>query len=275
MRRSVVKTDSVDQQSKLPVVASVHPAWRWVSWFFAITAGLAFGASIVSLGSWTLPQRGLNFLAFVSLAVTSLAVYLAIKIFQNQALQAKADTSAQAHLLQKIGESSSTAAKLAGYAVDHIVTIGHLLSEAQESKLKHPLSAQRQAQALNLYVAAKKELKQVLWVDDRREMIEVERKTFEAAGVAIVWVPNTNRALEILGGNSFGVVITDMARPDSDRAGLLLLEAMRRGGDQTPLIVYSSSRRPDHVAQVLKQGGQGATNDPTELFELIMKEFSL
>lgn len=263
-----------NQRPRVPVVRGVHPAWRWVGWLFLFIAGLALAASFVELGPWGALELGFNFLAFASLAVTSLAVHLAIRIFHNQAVQAEADTSAQAHLLKIIREFSSTAAERAGSAADHAAEIIRFLSKAQESKTNLPLSPKRETEALNAYNLATKEVRQVLWVDDNSDFIDLERKTLEAAGVGTVWVSSTIRALEVLCGNSFGVVITDMARAEGEREGYVLLDAMRNRGDQTPLIVYSGSRRPDHVAQVLDHGGQGATNDPAELFGLVMKEFT-
>jgi CheY-like chemotaxis protein len=230
-------------------------------------------ASFLGFGVWPVPKQGLDFATFISLAVTSLAAYLAIRIFSNQATQAEVDGSAQAVLLTKIGESSLSAAQRAGSAEGNTAEIIRLLNETQESKTNHSLSPERTAQALSAYAAATKIAGQVLWVDDNVAWIAQERKTLEAAGVATTWVSNTERALGLLDGNSFRVVITDMGRAEGDREGYVLLDAMRGRANNTPLIVYSSSRQPDHVAEVLDHDGQGATNDPAELFELVMKEF--
>ena len=252
----------------------VHPAWIAVSWLFVCVAGLALVASFIAFGEWAVPKQGLDFAAFISLVITSLAAYLAIRIFRNQATQTQEHASAQAELLAKIGVSSSTAAQRAGSAVDKVDKVISLLNETQESKSKPPLSPERTAQVRTAYAAATKSAGQVLWVDDNAGWIAQERKTLEAAGVATTWVSNTTWALGLLVGNSFSVVITDMGRAEGGREGYVLLDAMRHRGDNTPLIVYSSSRNPDHVAEVLDHGGQGATNDPAELFELVMNSLS-
>ena len=85
-------------------------------------------------------------------------------------------------------------------------------------------------------------------------------------------VRDTGEALSILRDNGFDVVISDMGRFDNDRAGYELLSALRQGGCGTPFVIYSSSRDPEHVAEVIDRGGQGATNDPVELFEIILNE---
>ena len=111
-----------------------------------------------------------------------------------------------------------------------------------------------------------------LWVDDTPYSILYERDALELAGIATIWVGSTSDALNLLAGNKFDVVISDMGRHENSKAGYDLLESMRQKSDYTPFIVYSSSRLPEHVSEVLERGGRGATNDPAELFELVLKE---
>lgn len=92
------------------------------------------------------------------------------------------------------------------------------------------------------------------------------------SGVATVWVRCTEDALMLLEGNSFDLVITDMGRAEGEREGYVLLDAMRSEGDLTPLVVYSGSNDPKHIEEVYEHGGQGATNNPVELFTMVMKQ---
>ena len=112
----------------------------------------------------------------------------------------------------------------------------------------------------------------MLWVDDTPYSILYERDALELAGIATIWVGSTSEALNLLAGNKFDVVISDMGRYENSKAGYDLLESMRQKSDYTPFIVYSSSRLPESVSEVLERGGRGATNDPAELFELVLKE---
>lgn len=201
---------------------------------------LALVVGLLDLGPWVLAAPALNFVAFLSLSVTCLAVCLAIKIFRNQARYAAIESEANKEILDKIGESSSTAALWAGSAEDNTEEIIRLLSAVQASKTNSPLSPERTADALAAYAEATKGAKQILWVDDNVEWIQMERETLEAAGVATVWAPNTQRALDLLTGNSFSAVVTDMKRSEGEKEGYALLEAMRVRGDDTPVIVYSS-----------------------------------
>jgi hypothetical protein len=114
----------------------------------------------------------------------------------------------------------------------------------------------------------------VLWVDDTPDSVFYERDALELAGIATIWVGSTGEALNLLAGNKFDVVISDMGRHENSKAGYDLLESMRQKSDYTPFIIYSSSRLPEHITGVLERGGGGATNDPAELFELVLKELS-
>lgn len=220
-------------------------------------------------------DHGLNSLALVSFALTSFAVYLAIRIFQNQAAQSEADRAAQQQLLQEIDQSSSRAADSANSASVNSEKLLRLLNRAQISKTGTQLTLEREVEALNAFGAVLPErANHVLWVDDNKDWIDLERAVLAAAGIATVWVSSTSRALELLAGNSFQVVITDMGRAEGRREGYVLLDAMRERGDDTPVIVYSSSSVPAHVEEVFAHEGQGAASDPSLLFELVMGQLS-
>lgn len=160
------------------------------------------------------------------------------------------------------------------HAVD-TANLLHRINIAQKARTGRNLTDERQKQLIDVYNrVAGFDFKCVLWVDDNEEWVERERAMLEAAGVSAVWVPNTGRALELLTGNAFQAIISDVGRAEGPQEGFALLDAIRKRGDRTPLIVYSGSDRPDHARAVLDRGGQGATNDPSRLFELVMNEVS-
>ena len=111
----------------------------------------------------------------------------------------------------------------------------------------------------------------VLWVDDNPTNNIYERKAMEAVGIRFVLSENTEDALAILNGRSFGGVISDMGRREGSREGYLLLDAMRSRGDETPLFFYASSNSPEHKQETYEHGGQGCTNDGQELFEMVTR----
>jgi CheY-like chemotaxis protein len=110
---------------------------------------------------------------------------------------------------------------------------------------------------------------QVLWVDDRPENNVYERQAFEAIGVSFTLSLNTVDALDQLSRHTFSAVISDIGRKEGSREGYVLLDAMRAQKNLTPLFFYASSRAPEHVRETREHGGQGCTNDPSELFRMV------
>ncbi|GGH38698.1 response regulator [Microbacterium album] len=250
--------------------AASRLGWNVLEVFLLALAVASFGvAAYVLLDAEWLESLS-SFVGLFSLCVTAFTGYLAIRIFREQKKQAARDRASQSTRLEQIDSVASRAALAAARARDNTDVILQQLNEAEEAKLHRSLSTERGRRAALAYNAARVSGARVLWVDDNPEWIQPEREALESAGVATVWVRDTALALQMLDGNSFHVVISDMGRPEGKRAGYDLLDSMRARGDDSPFIVYSSSREPEHLAEVLEHGGQGATNDPLELFELVM-----
>jgi CheY-like chemotaxis protein len=110
----------------------------------------------------------------------------------------------------------------------------------------------------------------VLWVDDRPENNNYERQALEALGINFVISTSTDDAITKLQKQKFDVVISDMGRPPDQRAGYTLLDQMRKSKDETPFVIYASSRAPEHVAEARAHGAIGCTNRPNELFEYVV-----
>jgi CheY-like chemotaxis protein len=110
----------------------------------------------------------------------------------------------------------------------------------------------------------------VLWVDDIPANNLYERRALETLGIHFAISTSTEDALERLRLNKYDVIISDMGRPPDIRAGYTLLEAVRKSGDTTPFIIYSSSNLPEHKAEARRKGAFGSTNNPQELFELVL-----
>jgi CheY-like chemotaxis protein len=110
----------------------------------------------------------------------------------------------------------------------------------------------------------------VLWVDDNPNNNSYERQALEALGVSFVLALSTDEALNKISRQRFDAIISDMGRPPDSRAGYTLLDKLRSNGDQTPFIIYAGSRDPEHVAESRSRGAIGCTNNPNELFEMIL-----
>jgi CheY-like chemotaxis protein len=110
----------------------------------------------------------------------------------------------------------------------------------------------------------------VLWVDDRPDNNIYERQALEALGVSFALATSTEEALRKISKQRFDAIISDMGRPPDSRAGYTLLDQLRASGDQTPFIIYASSRDPKHVAESRRHGAIGCTNNANELFEMVL-----
>lgn len=110
----------------------------------------------------------------------------------------------------------------------------------------------------------------VLWVDDNPHNNSYERQALEALGVSFVLAKSTDEGLKKISQQRFDAIISDMGRPPDSRAGYTLLDKLRSSGDQTPFIIYAGSRDPEHVAESRRHGAIGCTNNPNELFEMVL-----
>jgi CheY-like chemotaxis protein len=111
----------------------------------------------------------------------------------------------------------------------------------------------------------------ILWVDDRPNNNINERNAFEAMGISFSLALSTDEAVARLSERRFAAVISDMSRKEGPREGYALLDKLRDSGNQTPLFFYASSNSPEHVRETLEHGGQGCTNNPQELFRMVMR----
>ncbi|GER80029.1 MAG: response regulator [Anaerolineales bacterium] len=111
----------------------------------------------------------------------------------------------------------------------------------------------------------------ILWVDDRPDNNTYERRAFESVGIQFTLALSTNEALELLKRNKYAAIISDMGRREGNREGYVLLDTVRQQGNQTPYFIYAGSNLPEHKHETIEHGGQGTTNNPQELFPMVMK----
>jgi CheY-like chemotaxis protein len=113
-----------------------------------------------------------------------------------------------------------------------------------------------------------------LWVDDRPSNNIYERQALEALGIRFVISTSTEDALKLLASQSFDVIISDMGRPPDSHAGYTLLDRLRSNGNNTPYVIYAGSNSAEHQAMARSKGAVGCTNNPTELFQLVLSALS-
>ena len=117
----------------------------------------------------------------------------------------------------------------------------------------------------------------VLWVDDNPSNNYYERSSLEALGIQFTLSTSTEDALEKVRYNSYDLIISDMGRQPPDpqapydrQAGYTLLEELQKRNIHAPFIIYAGSNLPEHKAEIKRRGGFGTTNNPQELFQLII-----
>ena len=111
----------------------------------------------------------------------------------------------------------------------------------------------------------------ILWVDDHPENNVNERTILEHYGLQFSLALNTEQALNLMHNNKFSLVISDMGRKEGNNEGYVLLEKIREFDKNIPFIIYAGSKAPEHIKQTKEKGGQGCTNNPGELVDLVIK----
>jgi CheY-like chemotaxis protein len=111
----------------------------------------------------------------------------------------------------------------------------------------------------------------VLWVDDRPDNNINERNAFEAMGISFSLALTTEEALAHVNERRFAAIISDMGRDESQIEGYVLLDKIRRSGNQTPFFFYTAFSTIGDKRDAVEHGGQGHTNNPEELFRAVMR----
>lgn len=113
--------------------------------------------------------------------------------------------------------------------------------------------------------------KEILWVDDRPENNVYERNVLEHYGIEFTLALSTKQALNCLKHDRFSLIISDMGRNEGEKEGYVLLEAVRRTDQKIPYLIYTGSKAENHIKETIKRGGQGCTNNPNELVDLVIR----
>lgn len=131
-----------------------------------------------------------------------------------------------------------------------------------------PGGAEAKSAAMGPVVAAPRRL---LWVDDTPDNNTYLITKLRDRGVTVRLAASTREALAAIAREGpFAAVITDMGRPEggdfNERAGLDLVERLRRDHPDTPTIVYTSgSQRALWESRLVEAGARLVTASPVEL----------
>jgi CheY-like chemotaxis protein len=176
-----------------------------------------------------------------------------------------------------IGEADELSAEVAGVRLDARQRTASAAANAAAAAASSGHLDEQEAESIASEVGEDTSVladAKVLWVDDRPENNRFERQAMEALGASVTTCRSTEDALAALESSDFDVVISDMGRPEGERAGYDLLERKQERGDRTPFIVYSGSKREEHKREARRRGAVGATALPSELFSLVRAALS-
>ena len=113
--------------------------------------------------------------------------------------------------------------------------------------------------------------REILWVDDCPENNVYERKALEKYGISFHIALSTEQALHLLETNRFSLIISDMGRKEGSFEGYTLLDKVRKINNNIPFLFYTGLKNEEHIKETILHGGQGITNDPRELVDLVIK----
>ncbi|MFF5147760.1 response regulator [Streptomyces sp. NPDC013157] len=118
-------------------------------------------------------------------------------------------------------------------------------------------------------------LHRVLWVDDNPSNNAYQTAQLQAIGVEVVQAESTDEGLRALrrASRPFDAVISDMGRAEAGgfdpEAGLTLIRKIRETDATTPVFIYGGSGATARREQVAAARGNGVTQSPSELFDLL------
>lgn len=116
-------------------------------------------------------------------------------------------------------------------------------------------------------VAAALKSAALLWVDDRPANNEWEVATFKALGIEVTQAIGTEEALTCLKAQRFDVILSDIARGNSNSEGIKTLASIAEYTPGVPVVFYVGSI---DLERGVPRGAFGLTNRPDELLHLVM-----
>ncbi|WP_412759804.1 response regulator [Methylorubrum subtropicum] len=94
----------------------------------------------------------------------------------------------------------------------------------------------------------------------------------EGSGFRVLAAQSTEEALQIFRHAKFvDIIISDMRRPDGERAGIDLLKRLYDSNIYKPYIIYCSSSSPEQKTDLKARGAFGTTTNAKELLELVLQ----
>jgi len=107
----------------------------------------------------------------------------------------------------------------------------------------------------------------ILVVDDERIVLDSCRRVLEADGFKVLLVPSTDKALEAMKTEDFGLLLVDVKMPKHD--GIYLMQKVKEKWSNVPIIVMSGYSTPDTITDGAKMGAEAFIAKPFTPDELL------
>ncbi|EMH9753741.1 response regulator [Proteus mirabilis] len=112
--------------------------------------------------------------------------------------------------------------------------------------------------------------KKVLWVDDNPSNNSYLIETLKINHIDVDTSLSTSDAIEKIKSNNFDVIISDMGRPEDDRAGITLTKKIRDLKIQTPIFIFCGNWASTNLREEAKKAGvTDITSSGTELLIML------
>jgi CheY-like chemotaxis protein len=107
----------------------------------------------------------------------------------------------------------------------------------------------------------------ILVVDDDPHFLRVLSRILSGEKFQVTPAPGACEAIDLLRASSFDLVISDLRMPDCD--GLNLLQEVRRGGNEVPIIILTAYGEVDTYLEAMNAGATEYLNKPIKSDELL------
>jgi len=107
----------------------------------------------------------------------------------------------------------------------------------------------------------------ILIIDDDPHFLRILHRILAGEKFTVLATSNPCEAIDFLRSNKFDLVICDLRMPDCD--GLNLLQAIRGGGNEIPVIILTAYGEVDTYLEAMNAGATEYLNKPIRSDELV------
>jgi DNA-binding response OmpR family regulator len=111
----------------------------------------------------------------------------------------------------------------------------------------------------------------ILVVDDQQEILDITATVLSSAGLTVVTASSGGQALDLVGRQSFDLVLLDINMPGMDGWETLRLLRADEQLDELQVVMFSVKGELSDKVQSLKEGASGYITKPFVVDELVAR----